>query len=283
MRVMCKPGSVGDLGGQPPRSTRPKAPQGPFKFSFKNDEIGPAFLLPNGRVWFLGLDETAFYNPNTSDWTRGPNLPDKLASYDSPGAILPNGQVIFAAHPLNAYMPTQLLDFSPTSNKITPVVTPTALRRVLQGSEAFPMRMLVLPSGQLLLSDGTSEPWIFTPSGSPKPSWRPTIRRVMNNGEGSFTLDGTQLNGISEGAAYGDDAQMATNYPIVKLTNPRNGSVYYARTFNWSSTGVATGQRPESTDFSLPVDFTPGTYLLSVAANGIASRTVSFRISSLAH
>ena len=26
MRVMCKPGSVGDLGGQPPRSTRPEAP-----------------------------------------------------------------------------------------------------------------------------------------------------------------------------------------------------------------------------------------------------------------
>ena len=26
MRVMCKPGSVGDLGGQPPRSTRPEDP-----------------------------------------------------------------------------------------------------------------------------------------------------------------------------------------------------------------------------------------------------------------
>jgi len=26
VRVMCKPGSVGDLGGQPPRSTRPDAP-----------------------------------------------------------------------------------------------------------------------------------------------------------------------------------------------------------------------------------------------------------------
>jgi hypothetical protein len=24
VRVMCKPGSVGDLGGQPPRSTRPE-------------------------------------------------------------------------------------------------------------------------------------------------------------------------------------------------------------------------------------------------------------------
>src|SRR5271157_3959117 len=27
VRVMCKPGSVGDLGGQPPRSTRPEDPQ----------------------------------------------------------------------------------------------------------------------------------------------------------------------------------------------------------------------------------------------------------------
>ena len=26
VRVMCKPGSVGDLGGQPPRSTRPITP-----------------------------------------------------------------------------------------------------------------------------------------------------------------------------------------------------------------------------------------------------------------
>ena len=26
VRVMCKPGSVGDLGGQPPRSTRPGIP-----------------------------------------------------------------------------------------------------------------------------------------------------------------------------------------------------------------------------------------------------------------
>ena len=27
VRVMCKPGSVGDLGGQPPRSTRPRTIQ----------------------------------------------------------------------------------------------------------------------------------------------------------------------------------------------------------------------------------------------------------------
>ena len=31
VRVMCTPGSVGDLGGQPPRSTRPLAPRLPAK------------------------------------------------------------------------------------------------------------------------------------------------------------------------------------------------------------------------------------------------------------
>ncbi|NOU08308.1 MAG: M48 family metalloprotease, partial [Hyphomicrobiaceae bacterium] len=42
----------------------------------------------------------------------------------------------------------------------------------------------------------------------------------------------------TEGAAYGDDWQMSTNYPLVRLTSG-GGTVYYARTFNWSSTGVA--------------------------------------------
>ena len=32
---MCKPGSVGDLGGQPPRSTRPAKPPDPAKPSRK--------------------------------------------------------------------------------------------------------------------------------------------------------------------------------------------------------------------------------------------------------
>ena len=30
-------------------------------------------------------------------------------------------------------------------------------------------------------------------------------------------LTGTQLNGLSAGASYGDDAEMDTNYPIIEL------------------------------------------------------------------
>ncbi len=102
---------------------------------------------------------------------------------------------------------------------------------------------------------------------------------MKEDGNGSFTLTGTQLNGISEGAAYGDDAQMSTNYPIVELKNSKNGTVTYARTFDWSSTGVDTGCTKVTTEFTLPPSIAPGTYRLSDIANGISSKTVCFQVS----
>ena len=245
----------------------------------EKNELGPAFLLPDRRVLYLGANgNTALYNTSTVTWTAGPKVPDNLAAGDSPGAMLPNGHVIFSAHPLTSYTPTKLFDFSPATNRITPVRTPAALTQILMSTYTYVLRMLVLPTGQLLLADGTSQAWIFTPNGSPKPSWRPMIRSVKEDGNGTFTLTGTQLNGISEGAAYGDDAQMLTNYPIVALKNCKNGTVTYARTFNWSSTGVDTGSLLETTDFSLPPAMASGSYRLSVSASGISSRSVRFRV-----
>ena len=112
---------------------------------------------------------------------------------------------------------------------------------------------------------------IYTPVGSPQNSWRPVITNIVDNGNGTFTLTGTQLNGISEGANYGDDLESASNYPIVQLTDS-GGNISYATTTNWSSTGVATGSTPETTQFTLP----SGTHLsdftsLKVIANGIPS------------
>src|SRR5258706_7212899 len=83
------------------------------------------------------------------------------------------------------------------------------------------------------------------------------------------------INGISEGAAFGDDAQMDSNYPLVRLTDG-SGNVYYARTFNWSSTGVMTGNRLVSTRFTVPLNVPSGPLSLIVVANGISSNPVSF-------
>src|SRR5262249_11394689 len=68
--------------------------------------------------------------------------------------------------------------------------------------------------------------------------------------------------------------QMNTNYPIVRLVGS-GGSVYYARTFNWSSTGVQTGNTVQTTQFSLPTGLPAGTYSVVVSANGNPSNAYS--------
>jgi Kelch motif len=254
------------------------------------NEIGPAFLLPDGRVFFLGATgDTALYNPSTNLWTQGPTIPDGLSAGDAPGTMLPNGQVIFAASTLVSAIPTtnksahfegptKFFVFDPSRNTITSVPTPSNLTKELGNNSATDLRMLMLPSGQMILSDDTRELWTYTAGGSPQQSWKPTISKITAHKNGTMTLAGTQLNGISEGASYGDDAQMATNYPIVQLKNLSNGTIFDAQTYDWSSTGVATSDTLETTEFTLPSGIPAGNYLLSVSANGISSNSFRYRV-----
>ena len=168
-----------------------------------------------------------------------------------------------------------MFDFDPTTNTITQLTSlPSQLNTDLTSIGSGVTRMLILPTGQLLLSTKFSM-WVFTPTDSPIAASAPTISSISLNGDGTYTLTGTQLNGVSEGANYGDDAEMAENYPIVQLT-AANGDVYYARTYNWSSTGVATGNTPVTTQFALPAGLPNGQYSLAVIADGITSAPVSF-------
>ena len=64
--------------------------------------------------------------------------------------------------------------------------------------------------------------WLYTPdaaSGHPDPAWLPVISSapsVVAPG-GTYPLEGYQLTGLSQAVSYGDDATMATNYPIVRM------------------------------------------------------------------
>jgi len=77
---------------------------------------------------------------------------------------------------------------------------------------------------------------------------------------------------------YGDDAQMATNYPLVRVTNSATGHVFYFRTHDHSSMGVATGTTPVSTRFDVPMFVESGPSALEVVANGIPSSPVSVMV-----
>lgn len=171
--------------------------------------------------------------------------------------------------------PTQLFEFNPDAGAMTPIAAPAG--SLLASEPAFLTRMLVLPTGQLLLSDSSNQLYVYTPGGSVPEPLRPAIFDVDYTGDGVFKLTGTRLNGQSAGASYGDDDQMDENYPIVRLENPATGNVYYCRTANWDSVRVGSN-RPETVDFTLNPAVTPGRYELTVVGAGIASRPFRIRI-----
>lgn len=242
-------------------------------------EIGPAILLPNGNVFAIGSSgNTAIYTPGAAGtagtWSNGPTLVDTnnntMYPMDAPAVLLTNGQVLLAASPAspcNYPGPTTFYLYNPSTNKATITTGPSN-----NGSACFTGRFLLLPSGEVLFSNQSGTVSILAAVGGAAAAWAPTITNCPNSlilGH-TYQVFGTQFNGLSQACSYGDDAQMATNYPIVRLQDS-SGNIYYLRTANHSTMAVATGSTPVGTFFSVPTDVPPGQYNLFVVANGIAS------------
>jgi hypothetical protein len=256
----------------------------PVDLSDSKEEMGGATLLPDGRAWFVGDNgHTAFYTPpstlfGTGSWTAGPDLPNGQVADDAPLCQLANGHVLLALDgPGAAYSPpTHIYDFNPfvdftQTNPFTQVDPPGVN---LSGVNANSCRMLALPDGTACLEvfNGSNQLFAYKPDSGPNPAWAPSISGITSTGT-TFTLSGTQLNGISAGASYGDDAEMDSNYPIVEYID-NSGNFHYAQSFNWSSTDVQTGSTMVSTNYTLPAGVTDGAYLVQVVASSIASKPV---------
>jgi uncharacterized repeat protein (TIGR01451 family) len=241
-------------------------------------EMGPGFLLPDGRAFFLGdTSDTVFYQPTGSTspgtWTAGAVIPNSLGTPDAPGALMPNGIVLCALTPVAQYgPPTFFYEFDPVANAFTQVSAPSGSTLPIP---PYVSRMLILPDGTVLYSTSSPQLFVYTPGTPPLAAGQPTITSISANADGSYHLVGQKLNGISSGAGYGDDAQEETDYPLVRLTD-NSGNVYYARTYNRSSTSVATGNASLTTEFIVPPGVPSGTYSLVVTANGNSSAPVSF-------
>lgn len=250
-------------------------------------EIGPGVLLANGLCLFVGATgHTALYtmpsdpaHPGT--WQAGPDFPtdaggNQLESKDAPGCLMVNGKVLCVVAPhgdSSGGYPNgqQFFEYAYAANGGTLTPAPDS-GLDSANTPAFTGRMLALPNGQVLFSNFNSQLALYTPDGGPNPAWKPVVSGVSANTDGSYQVSGTQFNGLSEGAYYGDDAAQSTNYPLVRLTDG-SGVVTYARTFNHSTMGLATGSLPVSTNFAPPP---PGSCQLQVVANGIASDPVRF-------
>ena len=142
--------------------------------------------------------------------------------------------------------------------------------------------MLMLPTGQVLVDDrlGTSSSLeLYSDGGTPSSAWAPQVTLVPNDltAGDTYTVSGTQLNGGSDGAAFGDDWQMSTDYPLVQITHDASGTVTYARTFGMTNRSIAP-DAASSTQFTLPSCPPQGASQLRVVADGIASAPVAVTV-----
>lgn len=224
-------------------------------------EIGPAILRPDGTVFATGsytsgngAGHTAIYSP-TAGWSMGPDFPNGDNAGDSFAVLLPNGNVLVEGDTGASYV------FNGTT---------------LVAGPATPGCLMLLPTGQVLV--GGSE--VYNPVGSYSLAWTPIIRSFPSTvvRGSTYKIAGTQFNGLSQAASFGDEYQTATNYPLVRIINRSTGHVFYARTHNHSTMGVATGTRIVSTSFDVPAGMETGPSLLAVVANGIPSPPVSITV-----
>ena len=250
----------------------------------QHGEIGPMVLRPDGTVFATGAADnvaahTAIYNSKTGQWKKGPDFPKDdtgkfLDCADAPAALETNGNVIVMTSPGFGATPSVFFEWN--GSKLTKIPGPPAA----SNDSSFVGRFLELPTGQLLFTDLSSDVEVFSPKGTFKTAWRPTITLAPGTVSGgkSYVVKGTQFNGLSEGAAYGDDAQSASNYPLVRITNNATKHVFYARTHDHSRMGVASGSQPVSTHFDVPKSIETGASTLEVVANGIPSVGVAVTV-----
>ncbi len=247
-------------------------------------EIGPAVLRPDGTVFATGASSngpglTSVYHPPATRsepgyWVPGPDIPNGNDMADAPAALLPNGNVLCDTSPGYGNPPVSFYEYNGTEF----VRVPAPPNAPFEGSGSG--AMLVLPTGQILFTDGSGDVEIYTSSGKAERSWAPAITEVSRSLERNqtYVIAGKQFNGLSQGAMYGDDVQTATNYPLVRITNSASGHVFYARTHDHSTMAVATGDKNVFTYFDVPADIETGASAIVVVANGIASDPVSVAV-----
>lgn len=224
-------------------------------------EIGPAILRPDGTVFVTGsytsngsdAGHTAVYSPSTG-WSVGPDFPNGDNAGDSFAVLLPSGNVLVEGG---------VASYEFDGAKLTTV-------------PATPGSLMMLPTGQVLVG-GTE---VYIPSGTYSPAWAPTISSVPTTlvRGSTYKISGTQFNGLSQAASFGDEYETATNYPLVRITNNSTGHVFYAKTHNHSTMGVATGTKIVFTSFDVPPGMETGASSLVVVANGIPSQAVSVTV-----
>jgi MYXO-CTERM domain-containing protein len=238
---------------------------------FNTGDTGGISLMFDGRVFVYGLAGKSYIytpGPTAADpgtWVLGPAMLNGDEAEDEYTDVLPDGKVMGALVAVMFGPGVILQEFDPVSNTVASATPPP------DTGNPYPIGYVNLPNGQVMVTAG-SRNWIYTSDTLPNDAWRPMVTSVVYNGtSNNYTLTGTQISGLVNGADEGDDMTMAENYPIVWLTDSSN-NVYYCRSFNFSNMMPSKGNTPETCQFTTPAGLPQGSYNLYVSAVGVQSK-----------
>jgi hypothetical protein len=265
-------------------------------------EIGPAVLRGDGTLFVIGATgHNAVYDWHANSWQAAPDLPvvsgHPLVSEDGPAALLPNGNVLLAVSPTNYATPTSYFEWDGAAISSVPE-PPNAVN-----DASFQINLLVLPTGEIMATDQSQDVELYTPMAGPELSWAPVVETIPQDPSlvgatalpelpdqardlvplttlyagRTYVVSAKRPNGISQASFYGDDAQAATNYPIVRLANVASGHVSFARTHSGSTQAIGADVTG-TFEFDVPVTAEGGLSRMTVIANGIPSPAVTVEL-----
>jgi hypothetical protein len=263
-------------------------------------EVGPEILRPDGTVVALGgTPHNAIYDSKTSTWSALPDLPrihgtkQPLDVADGPAALLPNGDVLFAASPGIFKSPVRMYELHDSTFVEAPVPPPSGDGSPNNSDTSYQHVFLVLPTGEIFHTGQNPDVELYAPAPGFVAAAQPVILGAPELVSGGpvaqtapiaslypgriYTITVRRMNGVSQGAYYGDDIQTSTNFPIVRVTNTETGHVVYCRTHHHSDRSIAPDERGQ-TQFDVPATMERGLSELAVIANGIASPPIDVNV-----
>jgi MYXO-CTERM domain-containing protein len=237
---------------------------------FRTGDTAGISQMFDGRVLVYGIGQSYIYTPGAAatdpgTWALGPAMLNGDEAEDEYSDTLPNGKVWAGLTAMMFGPGVALQEFDPTTNTVSSATPPP------DRGNPYPIDYVNLPNGQVMITAGDND-WIYTPDTGPDDSWRPTVSSVVFDSGTTYTLTGTQISGLINGADEGDDMTMAENYPIVYLTDA-SGNVFFCRSFNFSNMMPSKGSAPETCQFTTPAGLPNGSYNLFVSAVGVQSKS----------
>jgi len=241
-------------------------------------ELGPAVLMPTGNVFQTGANScgaghTGIFSVSGNSWTEGPDFPGSFDIADGPAALEINGNVLAFASPGFGDTGGQMFEWN--GSTLTAVANPPNG----SGDSSYYGHLLMLPTGQIMFTDFSTDVELWNSAGSAYTGYTPTVivtNAVISPGS-TIKLNGTNFNGASQNNAYGDDFQDASNYPLVLFTNVGTGHVFYGKTHGHSTMAVGY-HGPTYTFVDVPSGIETGQTNMQVVVNGIASSNYTIGI-----